>query len=74
MNWNPERWYAHQMAMLSQQLADASKEIRLLRMQKAVLELQFQTKECWLCKRTVSTEKLTRPNIGSVASAGKENP
>lgn len=53
MNFNAERWYSHQLTMVSQQLAEASRELRLLRQEKLNRELQFQTKPCWLCKRDV---------------------
>lgn len=53
MTFTPERWYEHQLLMLSNQLRDATAELRVLRAEKVLREVQFQTKSCWLCKRDV---------------------
>lgn len=50
MSFTPERWYQHQLLILSKQLADASQELRVLRGEKVARELQLQTHTCWWCK------------------------
>jgi hypothetical protein len=50
MSFTPERWYQHQLLMLTNQLRDASIELRVLRAEKVTRDLEH-TKSCWWCKR-----------------------
>jgi len=53
MTFTPERWYQHQLMLLSKQLAEASQELRVLRGEKVARELEPPHEPCWLCKLTL---------------------
>ena len=56
MSFTPERWYQHQLLMLTNQLRDASIELRVLRAEKVTRDLEY-TKSCWWCKRELPKVK-----------------
>jgi len=56
MSFTPERWYQHQLLMLTNQLRDASIELRVLRAEKVTRDLEH-TKSCWWCKRKLPKVK-----------------
>jgi hypothetical protein len=49
VSFTPERWYQHQLLILSKQLADASQELRVLRGEKVARDLEH-VKSCWWCR------------------------
>jgi hypothetical protein len=52
VSFTPERWYQHQLLILSKQLADASQELRVLRGAKVARALAH-VKSWWWCKTTL---------------------